>query len=93
MKIARHDGAVTTSCCDGGNVHLQEFRRVSRTVVHLQQHKGIDISIRILGADKGDAVQYEMPHPEDLAMLIVGDLTLERREILSSVVEAKVFNI
>ena len=52
----------------------------------LEQHKGIDISIRILGADKGDAIQYEMPHPEDLAMLIVGDLTLERhkRDIIVS---------
>ena len=33
MKVARHDGVVTTSCCDGSNVHLQEFRRVSGTVV------------------------------------------------------------
>src|SRR6185312_8521580 len=37
MKVAGHDGAVTTSCCDGGNVHLQEFRRVSGTVVFLRQ--------------------------------------------------------
>jgi len=28
---------VTTSCCDGGNVHLQKFRRVSGTVVLLRQ--------------------------------------------------------
>ena len=37
MKVACHDGVVTTSCCDGGNVHLQEFRRVSGTVVLLRQ--------------------------------------------------------
>src|SRR6185295_16216402 len=37
MKVARHDGVVTTSYCDGGNVHLQEFRRVSGTVVLLRQ--------------------------------------------------------
>src|SRR6185312_11528619 len=37
MKIACHDGAVTTSRCDGGNVHLQEFRRVSSTVVLFRQ--------------------------------------------------------
>src|SRR6185312_3513759 len=37
MKVARHDGVVTTSCCDGGNVHLQEFRRVSGTIVLLRQ--------------------------------------------------------
>ena len=37
MEVARHDCVVTTSCCDGGNVHLQEFRRVSGTVVLLRQ--------------------------------------------------------
>src|SRR6185437_2651264 len=37
MKVARHDGVVTTSCCDGGNIHLHEFRRVSSTVVLLWQ--------------------------------------------------------
>ena len=37
MKVAHHDSVVTTSCCDGGNVHLQEFRRVSGTVVLLWQ--------------------------------------------------------
>ncbi|KAG2563859.1 hypothetical protein PVAP13_8KG370602 [Panicum virgatum] len=37
MKVACHDGAVATSCCDGGNVHLQEFRRVSSTVVLFRQ--------------------------------------------------------
>ena len=34
---ARHDSVVATSCCDGGNVHLQEFRRVSGTVLLLRQ--------------------------------------------------------
>src|SRR6185312_4135477 len=37
MKVARHDSVVTTSCCDGGNIHLQEFRRISGTVVLLRQ--------------------------------------------------------
>ena len=35
MKVARHDGVITTSCCDGGNIHLQKFRWVSGTVVLL----------------------------------------------------------
>jgi len=43
----------------------------------LEQHKGIDISIRIIGANKGDQIQYEMPHTEKLAILIVGDMSLE----------------
>ena len=37
MKVARHDSVVATSCCVGGNVHLQEFRRVSGTIVLLWQ--------------------------------------------------------
>jgi len=37
MKVARHDSVVATSCCDGGDVHLQEFRRISGTVVRLRQ--------------------------------------------------------
>jgi len=37
MKVACHDGVVTTSRCDGGNVHLQELRRVSGSVVLFRQ--------------------------------------------------------
>jgi hypothetical protein len=52
----------------------------------LEQHKGIDVSIRIIGANKDDPSQYEMPHSEELAMLIVGDLCLEKykRDIIVS---------
>ena len=52
----------------------------------LEEHNGIDISIRILGAEKGDPIQYELPHTEALAMLIVGDLNLEKykRDIIVS---------
>jgi len=37
MKVARHDGVVAASCCDSGDVNLQELRRVSRTVILLRQ--------------------------------------------------------
>ena len=52
----------------------------------LEKHNGIDISIHILGAEKGDPIQYEMLHTEDLAMLIVGDPNLEKykRDIIVS---------
>ncbi|RCV17669.1 hypothetical protein SETIT_3G238100v2 [Setaria italica] len=52
----------------------------------LEQHRGIYVSIHILGADKGGPIQYEMPHTEELAMLIVGDLSLEnnKRDIIVS---------
>jgi hypothetical protein len=37
MKICRHHGGVPTRCRNGGDVHLQEFRRVGRTVVLFRQ--------------------------------------------------------
>ena len=37
MKVARHDGVITASCCDSGDVNLQELRRVSCTIVLLWQ--------------------------------------------------------
>jgi hypothetical protein len=52
----------------------------------LEKNKDIDISIRIIAPNKNGPIQYEMPHAEDLAMLIVGDLNLERykRDIIVS---------
>jgi hypothetical protein len=52
----------------------------------LEEHNGIDVSICIVGAQKGDPIQYEMSHTEDLAMLIVGDLNLQKykRDIIVS---------
>src|SRR6266542_1356237 len=52
----------------------------------LDQHEGIDISIRIIGANKDDRIQYEMPHPNELAILIVGNMSLEnyKRDIIVS---------
>jgi hypothetical protein len=67
---------------------LDEYNPLAKIFRHardlLEQHKGIDISIRIIGANKGDRIQYEMPHTEELAMLVVGDLNLEnyRRDII-----------
>jgi hypothetical protein len=66
---------------------LDEYNPLAKIFRHardlLEQHKGIDISIRIVGANKGDRIQYEMPHTEELGMLVVGDLNLEnyRRDI------------
>jgi hypothetical protein len=52
----------------------------------LEEHKGINISMRIIGACNGDTIQYEMSHTEELAMLIVGDLNVEKykRDIIIS---------
>jgi hypothetical protein len=37
MKICCHYGGVSTRCRNGGDVHLQEFRWVGRTVVLFRQ--------------------------------------------------------
>jgi hypothetical protein len=37
MKICCHYGGVSTRCRNGGDVHLQEFRRVGCTVILFQQ--------------------------------------------------------
>jgi len=51
-----------------------------------EKYKGIDISIRIIGANKDDPIQFQMPHTDELAMLIVGDLNLEnyKRDVIVS---------
>jgi hypothetical protein len=36
MEVACHHSSVSTSCRNGGDVDLQEFRRVRRTVVLLR---------------------------------------------------------
>lgn len=50
----------------------------------MKQHNGVDVSIRIIGASKGDPIQYEMPSTDDLAVLIIGDLTIDnfKRDII-----------
>jgi hypothetical protein len=44
---------------DGYNPLVKIFRQARD---FLEEHKGIDISIRIVGADKADRIQYVMPH-------------------------------
>jgi hypothetical protein len=43
----------------------------------LQEHPQEDFIIRIVGAREGDTIQYNLPTTDDLAMLIVGDTSLE----------------
>jgi hypothetical protein len=37
MKVACHHSSVSTSCRNGGDIDLQEFRRIRRIVVLLRQ--------------------------------------------------------
>lgn len=43
----------------------------------LQEHGDEEFIIRIIGARVGDPVQYNLPTVDQLAMLIVGDFTLD----------------
>ena len=68
---------------DNNNPLVKIFRHARDL---LEKHNGVDISIKIIGTNKGDKIQYEMPHSEELAMLIVGDVSLEqyKRDIIVS---------
>jgi hypothetical protein len=59
---------------DTHNPLVQKFR-FARDLI--KENNVIDINICIIGANKGDPIQYEMSTVDDLAMLIVGELTLE----------------
>jgi hypothetical protein len=50
----------------------------------LQEHPEEEFIIRIVGAREGDAVQYNLPTTDDLAMLVVMDFSLEtfKRDIV-----------
>jgi hypothetical protein len=58
---------------------LDENNPLVKTFCHardmLEKCKNIELSIRIVGANKGEPIQYEMPHAEELALLIVRDFT------------------
>jgi hypothetical protein len=65
---------------DWYNPFVKKFRTASE---RLQDHPDEEFIIRIVGA-KGDHVQYNLPTTHDLAMLVVGDFTLEtfKRDII-----------
>jgi hypothetical protein len=59
---------------DQCNPFANKFTTVSE---RLQDHPDEEFIIRIVGAKEGDPEQYNLPTTDDLAMLIVGDFTLE----------------
>jgi hypothetical protein len=60
---------------DENNPLVKTFRH---TRDMLEKCKNIEPRIRIVGSNKGDPIQYEMPHAYELALLIVGYFTLEK---------------
>jgi hypothetical protein len=57
--------------------HNPFAKKIRTTRQRLQEHPEEDFIIRIVGAREGDTVQYNLPTTDDLAMLIVGDFSLE----------------
>jgi len=66
---------------DKYNPLVKKFRKARDL---LEQYNGIDVTVRIIGAGKDDPIQYEMPSADELAMLIVGDYSIEnyKRDII-----------
>jgi hypothetical protein len=50
----------------------------------LSDYENEDFIIRIIGAREGDPVQYNLPTTNELAMLVVGDFSLDtlKRDII-----------
>jgi len=66
---------------DQYNPIVKEFRH-ARDI--LREHEGVDVSIRIVGTDGQELTEREMPNINELAILIVGELSLEnyKRDII-----------
>jgi hypothetical protein len=59
---------------DTHNPFAKKFRIAKE---RLTEHADEEFIIRIIGAKEGDHVQYAMPTTDDLAMLVIGDFSLE----------------
>ncbi|AQL00816.1 Retrotransposon-like protein, partial [Zea mays] len=66
---------------DTHNPFAKKFRIAKERLI---EHADEEFIIRIIGAKEGDPVQYDMPTTDDLAMLVIGDFSLEtfKRDII-----------
>ena len=66
---------------DEHNPFAKKFRAARD---RLRDHESEEFIIRILGAAEGDPVQYNLPSTDELAMLVVGDFSLDnfKRDII-----------
>jgi hypothetical protein len=56
------------------NPFVKKFRIAKE---RLQDSRGDEFIIQIIGAREGDPIQYNLPSTDDLAMLIIGDFSLD----------------
>jgi hypothetical protein len=66
---------------DQHNPFARNFRKAQDRLADYEQEEFI---IRIVGAQEGDVVQYNLPTIDELAMLVVGDFSLDtfKRDII-----------
>jgi hypothetical protein len=66
---------------DEHNPFAKKFRLARE---RLNEHTNEEFIIRIIGAREGDPMQYNMPTTDDLAMLVIGDFSLDtfKRDII-----------
>ncbi|PWZ18597.1 hypothetical protein Zm00014a_023570 [Zea mays] len=66
---------------DTHNPFAKKFRIAKE---RLTEHVDEEFIIRIIGTKEGDHVQYDIPTTDDLAMLVIGDFSLEtfKRDII-----------
>jgi len=70
-----------TRMLDEHNPFVKKFR-IARD--RLQEHGDEEFVIRIIGAQEGDPIQYNLPSTDHLAMLVAGDFSLDtfKRDII-----------
>ncbi|WVZ62370.1 hypothetical protein U9M48_012128, partial [Paspalum notatum var. saurae] len=85
--LAQKDVEALAQMLDQHNPFAKKFRLAKD---RLADHEDENFVVRIVGAGEGDPVQYNLPTTDQLAMLVVGDFTLDifKRDI---VIEARVY--
>ncbi|WVZ93683.1 hypothetical protein U9M48_039647, partial [Paspalum notatum var. saurae] len=83
--LAQKNVEALAQMLDQHNPFAKKFRLAKD---RLADHEDENFVVRIVGAGKGDPVQYNLPTTDQLAMLVVGDFTLDtfKRDI---VIEAR----
>jgi hypothetical protein len=66
------------------DLHNPLAKKFRMTRERLANNKNKEFIIRLIGAKEGDSVQYNLPSVEELAMLVVGDFSLDtfKRDII-----------
>ncbi|KAL6633537.1 hypothetical protein ACP70R_026208 [Stipagrostis hirtigluma subsp. patula] len=78
------DPTIVQGLLDMLDEHNPFAKKLRMARERLQEHGDEEFVIRIIGAKEGDPVQYNLPTSDELAMLVVGDFSLDtfKRDII-----------